>query len=38
MIFKENYTQPADIIQKDSAAQSWRILKWLIATGLAISK
>jgi hypothetical protein len=30
--FRENYTQPA----KD--AQSWRILKWLIATGLAISK
>jgi len=37
MVFKENYQQPVKN-KLMSFAQSRRILKWLIATGLAISK
>jgi hypothetical protein len=33
---EENYQQPAKVIK--TTAQSRRILKWLIASGLAISK
>lgn len=36
MVFRENYQQPALSIKL--GAQSRRILKWLVATGLAISK
>jgi hypothetical protein len=35
MAFKENYQQP---VNKSSKQQSWWILKWLTAAGLAISK